>query len=198
MAVTVNDNDSPGQLVITPTSSSLVEGGSTTYTVQLSAAPTAQVTVTVVTEKHVTPHAAHTTQYGYFANAVSLTAGNLQKDNMLFDWTELTNLYTAAYHADRGAAPETTTTAPNGHLAGTKAVIDKLDLLWGGGRYKAKWPDGSSGTDNPRLAIIEGIHNCYNLQRLSTDTTTFNTEVRERCRFAAHLMSVSPTAITSH
>ena len=198
MAVTVNDNDSPGQLVITPATTSLAEGGGTTYTVQLSAAPTAQVTVTVITEKHVVPHSAHTIQYGYFANAVSLTAGNLQKDNMLFDWTELTNLYTAAYNADRGVAPETTTTAPNGHLAGTKAVIDKLDLLWGGGRYKAKWPDGASSTDNPRLAIIEGIHNCYSLTRLSTDTTNFPIEVRERCRFAAHLMAVSPTATTSH
>jgi hypothetical protein len=196
MSVTVNDNDSPGQLIITPASTSVTEGGSTTYTVQLSAAPTSQVTVTVVTEKHVVPHAAHTIQYGYFANGA--TGSNLQKDNMLFDWSELTALYTAAYHADRGAAPETTTTAPNGHLAGTKAVIDKLDMLWGGGRYKALWPDTAGSTDNPRLAIIEGIHNCYSLTRLSTDTTNFSNEVRDRCRFAAHLMSVSPTATTSH
>ncbi|WP_146848218.1 DUF1800 family protein [Brevifollis gellanilyticus] len=196
MAVTVNDNDSTGQLVVTPTSTSVVEGGSTTYTVQLSAAPTSQVTVTVVTQKHVVPHSAHTIQYGYYSNGA--TGSNLQKDNMLFDWTELSSIYTAAYHADRGAAPETTTTAPNGHLAGTKAMLDKLDMLWGGGRYKAKWPDGSSATDNPRLVIIEAIHNCYSLTRLSTDTTNFPNEVRDRCRFAAHLMSISPTATTSH
>ena len=118
---------------------------------------------------------------------------------MLFDWTELSDLYTTAYHNDRGGIgiPETTTTAPNGHLAGTKAVIDKLDMLWGGGRYKAKWPDGSSSTDNPRLVIIEGIHNCYSLTTLSNNTS-FPAQVRDRCRFAAHLMSVSPTATTSH
>jgi hypothetical protein len=197
-SVTVYDNDTTGQLVINQTSTSVSEGGSGTYTVVLSAAPTAPVTVTIITQKHVVPTTAHAIQYSYFSNAA--TGSNLQKDNMLFDWTELSGLYTTAYHNDRGGIgiPETTTTAPNGHLAGTKAVIDKLDMLWGGGRYKAKWPDGSSSTDNPRLVIIEGIHNCYSLTTLSTDTTNFPAQVRDRCRFAAHLMSVSPTAITSH
>ncbi|HYF35605.1 MAG TPA: hypothetical protein VD994_09975, partial [Prosthecobacter sp.] len=194
--VLVNDNDATGQLVITAGNTSLQEGGTTTYTVRLSSAPTAPVVVTIITEKHARPTSNHALQFGYFTNGA--TGSNQQKDNILFDWTELTTLYTTAYHADRAGAPETTTTAPNGHLAGTKAVIDKLDLLWGGGRMKAKWPDGSSAVDNPRLVIIEGIHNSYVLNRLSTDTVNFPNEVLNRCRFAAYLMSISPTAVTSH
>lgn len=63
---------------------------------------------------------------------------------------------------------------------------------------KAKWPDAAPVTDNPRELIIQGILNCYSTTTLSTDTTNFPIQVRERCRFAAHLVSVSPTAITSH
>jgi hypothetical protein len=200
-AVTVNDNDATGQLVITQGNTTVQEGGSTTYTVRLSGPPTGtppndRVTVTVITEKHAVPTSSHAIQFGYFANAA--TGSNLQKDRMNFDWSELTTIYTNAYHADRLGAPETTATAPNGHLAGTKAVIDKLDLFWGGGQMKAKWPDGSSATDNPRLVLIEGIQNTYSLTRLSTDTVNFPAEVLNRCRFAAHHVSIAPAAIVSH
>lgn len=199
-AVTVNDNDSAGQLVISQPTASVVEGGSATYTIALSSAPTAPVTVTIVTQKHVVPPSPYAMEAGYFSSSVyspSFAGGNLQKDNMLFDWSELTTLYTTAYTAGLGGT-ESAATAPNGHLAGTKAVIDKLDKLWGGGWMKAKWPDGSSSTDNPRLLIIEAILNCYSTATLSTDATNFPAQVRDRCRFAAHLVSVSPTAITSH
>lgn len=194
-AVTVNDNDASGQLVISQPTTSVLEGGSATYTVALSSAPTAPVTVTIVTQKHVVPPSPYALEAGYFSSAT--TGGNLQKDNMQFDWSELTAIYNAAYTAGLGG-PESATTAPNGHLAGSTAVIDKLDQLWGGGWMKAKWPDGSPATDNPRQLIIDAIVNCYSKTTLSTDTTNFPAQVRDRCRFAAHLVSVSPTAITSH
>lgn len=193
--VTVNDNDAPGQLVISQPTTSLLESGSASYTVALSSIPTSSVTVTIVTQKHAVPPSPYAMQAGYFSNAA--TGSNMQKDNMLFDWAELTALYTAAYTAGLGGA-ESATTAPNGHRAGTKAIIDKLDQLWGGGWMKAKWPDGASATDNPRELLIQGILNCYSLTTLSTDTTNFPAQVRDRCRFAAHLVSVSPTAVTSH
>lgn len=194
--VMLNDNDASGTLVISQPTTNVQEGGSATYTIKLSGPPSAPVTVTIITQKHVRPTSAHAIQYGYFSNGA--TSSNLQRDNMVFDWTELTGIYTAAYHAARGAATESTANASAGHLAGSKAVIDKLDLLWGGGRMKAKWPDGTLETLNPRQVIVEGIHNSYSVTRLSTDTNTFNTEVRERCRFAAYLVSISPTAVTSH
>lgn len=194
--ININDNDGTGKLIITPASTTVQEGGSTTYTIALTGPPAAPVTVTIITEKHGRPASNLATQFGYYSSGA--TGSNMQKDNFLFDWTELTTAYTTAYHADRGANPETTTTAIAGHLAGTKAAIDKLDMLWGGGRFKAKWPDGSPAADNPRQVIIDGIYNSYVLNRLSTDTTNFPIEVRERCRFAAYLMSVSPSAVTSH
>ncbi|MGV3660472.1 MAG: DUF1800 family protein [Prosthecobacter sp.] len=194
-AVTVNDNDAAGQLTFSQPTPSLLEGGAATYTIALSAVPTAPVTVTIVTQKHAVPQPAYALQAGYFSNAA--TGSNLQKDNMLFDWTELTTIYTTAYTAGLGG-PESATTAPNGHRAGAKAVIDKLDQLWGGGWMKSKWPDGAPVTDNPRELLIQGILNCYSTTTLSTDATNFPAQVRDRCRFAAHLVSVSPTAITSH
>ena len=196
LTVTINDNDALGRLIITQNGTEVQEGDSITYTIKLSSAPTAPVTVTIITEKHVRPNSNLAFEFGYFAS--NATGSNQQKDNLLFDWSELTGIYTTAYHAARGATPESTTTAPAGHLAGSKAVIDKLDLYWGGGRFKAKWPDVAPATDNPRLAIIEAIHNSYSLTRLSTDATNFPNEVRDRCRFAAYLMSVSPSAVTSH
>lgn len=193
-AVTVNDNDSPGQLTISQPTPSLLEGGATTYTIALSQVPSAPVTVTIITQKHAVPASPYALQAGYFSS--STTGSNLHKDNMLFDWSELTTIYTNAYTTGLGG-PESASTAPNGHRAGTKAIIDKLDELWGGGWMKAKWPDTAPLTDNPRELIIQGILNCYSTATLSTETN-FPAQVRDRCRLAAHLVSVSPTAVTSH
>lgn len=77
-------------------------------------------------------------------------------------------------------------------------MIDKLDLWWGGGRLKAKWPDGSGVTDNARQVLIDGIYNSYSITRMSTDTTNFPNEVRDRCRYAVYLVASSPGAVTSH
>jgi hypothetical protein len=194
--VLVNDNDATGQLVITQGVTSMLEGGSTTYTIRLLNAPTAPVTITIITEKHARPTSNHALQFGYFTNGA--TVSNQQKDNVLFDWTELTAIYTAAYHADRGATAESITTAPAGHLAGSRAVIDKLDLFWGGGRMKVKWPNGSPAADNPRAVLADAIQNSYSTTRLSTDVTNFTNEVLNRTRFAAYLVSMSPSAVTSH
>jgi hypothetical protein len=198
LGVTVYDDDQVGKLVISQPTTSLLEGGSTSYTVALNGPPAAgqTVTVTIVTQKHVVPPSSHALQYGYFS--ASATNSSMQKDNMLFDWQEVVDIYTAAYHADRAGAPESTSTSTAGHLAGSKAVIDRLDELWGGGRMKTKWPDGSSLPNDQRALISEAIQKCYSLNRLSTDTVNFPNEVLNRCRFAAHLVSVAPTAIISH
>ncbi|MCX6856756.1 MAG: hypothetical protein NTV80_17845, partial [Verrucomicrobia bacterium] len=195
--VTVNDNDATGQLILTQGSSTIQEGGTGSYTVRLSSQPAVgqTVTVTIVSQKHVVPTSSHALQAGYYA--ASASGSSQQKDNMLFNWNELTGIYTMAYTNGLGG-PESAATAPAGHLAGTKALIDKLDMLWGGGRMKARWPDGAPTTDNQRDVIIQGIYNCYSTARLSTDTVNFPLEVRERCRFAAHLVSVAPVAVVSH
>jgi hypothetical protein len=196
--VTVFDDDLAGKLVISQPTTSLLEGGATTYTVRLNSAPAAgqTVTITIVTQKHVVPPSSHALEYSYFSAAA--TNSNMQKDNLLFDWSELTTIYNTAYHQDRGGATESTATAPNGHLAGSKAVIDRLDELWGGGQMKAKWPDGAPVANNPRDLLSIAIQNCYSLTRLSNAGQAWTDEVLNRCRFAAHLVSISPTAVVSH
>ena len=196
--VTVYDDDLAGKIVISQPTTSVLEGGAATYTVKLNSAPAAgqTVTITIVTQKHVVPSSSHALEYNYFSAAA--TNSNMQKDNLLFDWSELTTIYNNAYHLDRGAAIESTATAPNGHLAGSKAIIDRLDELWGGGQMKAKWPDGVPATNNPRDLLSIAIQNCYSLTRLSNAGQTWTDEVLNRCRFAAHLVSISPTAVVSH
>lgn len=191
--------DVSSRLVISQPTTAVSEGGTATYTVALSGAPTADVTVTIVSQKHARPNGYLAQQFGYFAN--DLPNSTQQRDNMLFDWTELSATYTTAYQAARGAATETTTNAPTFHLAGTKAVIDQLDLWWCGGRMKAKWPDGTAATvppTNQRQPIIDAILNAYATTTLSNQGTTFTDQVRDRCRYAAFLVSVAPAAITAH
>jgi uncharacterized protein (DUF1800 family) len=191
--------DVSNRLVISQPTTSVSEGGTATYTVALSGAPTADVTVTIVTQKHARPNGYLAQQFGYFAN--DLPSSSQQRDNMLFDWSELSATYTAAYLAAKGATAETTTNAPTFHLAGTKAMIDQLDLWWCGGRMKAKWPDGTAATvppTNQRQPIIDAILNAYATTTFSTAGTTFTDQVRDRCRYAAFLVSVAPAAITAH
>jgi hypothetical protein len=190
--------DSQSKLVITPASTTVSEGGVATYTVALSGAPTAPVTVTIITQKHARPNGYLAQQFGYFAGDGATSGGlNQQRDNILCDWSELVTLYTNAYQTAKGAATETTTNAPTFHLAATKALIDQLDLWWCGGRLKAKWPDGTPPS-NPRQPIIDAVYNSYSQTRLSTDSTNFANEARDRVRWAAYLVGISPAAISAH
>lgn len=194
--------DSQSKLVITPTSTTVSEGGTTSYTVALSSAPTAPVTVTIITQKHARQNGYLAQQFGYFAGDGATSGGlNQQRDNMLFDWSELTTAYTTAYTAAKGAATETAANAPTFHLAASKAVIDLLDLWWCGGRMKAKWPDGTAATippSNPRQPIIDAVFNAYSTTTLSTAGTTYTDQVRDRCRWAIYLVGISPPAIAAH
>ena len=109
----------------------------------------------------------------------------------------------------------------NAHWAATRAIIDRMDLWWSGGSLKAKFPDSGlvqpnmaspvSPTVNPRQVILDCIYQ-INGGANSLGTTrylpaivfdpknppigTFHDEIRDRCRWAAYLMTtLAPSLI---
>ncbi len=111
----------------------------------------------------------------------------------------------------------------NAHWAASKAIIDKMDLWWCGGSLKARHPtliepnqplpDPSPGP-NPRQVILDAIYQ-INGGNNSLGTTrylpeivfdpknppngvTFHDEIRDRCRWAAYLMTTVAPGLISH
>ena len=110
----------------------------------------------------------------------------------------------------------------NAHWLATKTVIDKMDLWFSNGYLKAQWPilvepNKPSPTPmppfNPRQAVMDAIYRhsggsgspattryaaevAYNPK--SPPTSTFETDVRDRVRWAAYLMTVGANAFTNH
>ncbi|WP_345735174.1 DUF1800 family protein [Prosthecobacter algae] len=208
VAVTIQDNDG-GSVIISETSggTSVVESSATTsgnpqaantdsYTLRLGSQPDANVTITVTPERHPTPMSNWAKASGYFGNDTSGSA--LQKDRLIFDYSEIISIYNAAYVAAGGNA-----NASTAHFAGTLAVVDKLDLYLCGGRLKAQTPDlsladlSNMGITNPRKSVVNGVYRGYSTTRLTTDTTNYNNEVRDRCRIAAYLVSISPQSFSA-
>lgn len=208
LTVTVQDNDG-GSVVITETSGSTTVNESSantsgnplaanldTYTIRLGSQPTANVTVTVTPERHPRPMSNWAKTMGYYGG--DLGGSNQQKDRLIFDYTELISLYNTAYTAAGGNA-----NAAASHFAGTLAVVDKLDLYLCGGSLKARTPslalaDLTNATVvNARKSITQGVYRGYSITRLSTDTTNYNNEVRDRCRIAAYLISISPASTSA-
>lgn len=220
----ITDNDG-AQLVVTETGGStvLTEGGATdTITIKLSQAPSAGATVTVTIHPQSMPAimAPIAKQFGYFSN--DLPGSNQQKDRIVMDYTELILLYRNTFYGNLstaygGSIPGVpgSTQLQNAHWAASKAVVDKLDLLWCGGSLKARFPvliEPNTAAPvplpgaNPRQVIVEATYN-YNGPVSATrflaqgpyvanspPTDTFNTEIRDRCRSLAYLMSLNPGA----
>jgi hypothetical protein len=109
----------------------------------------------------------------------------------------------------------------NAHWSATKAIIDRMDLWWSGGSLKARFPDSGlvqpnmappvSPAVNPRQVILDCIYQ-INGGANSLGTTrylpaivfdpknppvgTFHDEIRDRCRWAAYLMTtLAPSLI---
>lgn len=220
----ITDNDA-ASLVITETggSSVITEGGANdTLSFKLSQPPAAGTTVTITLHPIAAPAImpAISKQFGYYTN--DLPGSNQQKDRIVLDYTELILLYRSTFYgsiatAYGGSVPAVPSNASiqNGHWAAAVAVVDKLDLLWGGGSLKARFPvlvDPNAAPPvplpdtNPRQVIIDAMYN-YNgfasYTRFAPAGTfvpnvppadTFNTEIRDRCRSIAYLMSINPGA----
>lgn len=212
VSVSIQDNDG-GSVVIAETNggTSVNESSATTsnnpqaanldtYTLRLGSAPSQNVTVTVTAERHPRPMSTWARTAGYYSGdlAGASISSNLQKDRLTFDYSELIALYNSAYGAAGGNA-----SAAAAHFAGTLAVIDKLDLYLCGGQMRAQWPAltladlSNSAVVHPRKSVARGVYLGFSTTRLSTDTANFNNEVRDRCRIAAYLMSLSPQSFNA-
>ncbi len=211
-SVTVIDDDGAGPgggIVITESggNTSVTEHstGNTTpntanldsYTLRLSSQPTAPVTVTVFPKRHTAPMSNHAKLMGYFASDLPSSTSHMQKDNIIFDYGDIINLYNTVFTANGGVSgTSTANTAAN--FAALVAVVDRFDLMWCGGQLKAQWPSltladlSDDSIVNPRKSIIAGTLNNYS----TTAGSGTPNNVRDRCRIAAYLVSVSPQSFT--
>lgn len=177
VTASIADNDG-SQLLVTQTggTTSVVEGGAVdTITIALSAAPTANVTVTLVPPMYIVPVPPHAKKWGYYTT--DLTSSNQQKDRVVLDYTEWNQLYRTTFYASLATAYGGSGNIPaqpsdvniqNAHWAATKALVDKGDLWFTGGSLKARYPvliepnqplPNPVPALNPRQALMDAIYN---------------------------------------
>lgn len=201
LIASITDNDGP-QLIINETggSTAVVEGGANdTFTLQLSQAPTASVTVTFTPPVYIIPPPAYAKQAGYYTS--DLSGSNQQRDRIVMDYTELIQLYRSTFYGSLATAyggsgnipaVPSYTNLQNAHWAASKAIVDRTDLWWCGGSLKAKFPDAThiiqpnqppptppSGVTaglNPRQVLLECIYQ-MNGGANSLGTTRYEPEI---------------------
>jgi uncharacterized protein (DUF1800 family) len=199
--VTILDNDGSGfTLVESGGSTTATEGAPLTsldsYSIRLNAQPTSNVTVEVIPQRHPQRMSNYAKAMGYFVS--DLPASNMQKDNIVFDYTDVINLYTSTF-ISAGGTSGTNQANLEAHLAGTLAVVDKMDLWWCGGQLKAQCPVLTvahlldPAFIHPRKSIVAALLYGYS----TTAGTSTPNNIRDRCRIAAYLVSVSPQSFTS-
>ena len=172
----ITDNDGP-QLVVNQTGGSTIatEGGANdTFTLALSTAPTANVTVTLIPPTYIIPVPPYAKQYGYYTT--DLAGSNQQKDRVVMDYTEIILLYRTTFYSSLATAYGGSGNIPalpsdvnlqNAHWAACKAIVDKMDLWWCQGSLKAKNPvlvepnqpaPSPLPGPNPRQVIMDCIY----------------------------------------
>lgn len=230
ITATITDNDGP-QVLLTETggSTSVTEAGANdTFTIALSQAPSANVTVTFTPPVYIIPPPAYAKQVGYYTS--DLAGSNQQKDRIVMDYTELILLYRNTFydHLEGVYGVGTIPLVPsdvnlqNAHWAATKAIVDKTDLWWAGGSLKARYPVLIEPNQalpiplpavNPRQAVMECIYqlnggtNSLGATRYEPEivfdpknppNTTFANEIRDRCRWIGYLNSTVMPGFVSH
>ncbi len=210
-AITVHDNDGAGAggIVITESSGGTTvtehSTGNTTpnvanldsYTLRLSSQPTANVTVTVFPKRHIAPMSNHAKLMGYFASDIPSSTSNMQADRIIFDYGDIISLYNSVFTANGGVSG-TSTVNTAAHFAAVVAVVDQFDRMWCGGQLKAQWPNltladlANETIVHPRKSIVAGVLNGYS----TTVGTGTPNNIRDRCRIAAYLVSISPQSFT--
>jgi hypothetical protein len=209
VSVTVIDNEpaSSGGLVITESGghttvnegSPYSSGNTDSYTIRLSSAPTANVTVTVFPERHPSPMSHHAKLMGYFMGDATSNTSNAQKDRIVFDYQDKIDLYRSVFIANGGVGNDVTANLSR-HLAAVIAVVDQFDMMWCGGQLKAQWPSltqadiNNVNVVNPRKSIVVGTLYSYSTNR-GTNSGSFFTESRRRVQIAAYLISLSPQSM---
>ena len=212
-AIVVNDNDgaTAGGIIIAESggnttiseSAAFSTASNDSYTIRLSSQPTQNVSVVITPQQHIWPMSNHAKLMGYFTSDTPSSTSNSQKDRVIFDYTDLMTLYNTTFTANGGLGADNAANV-NAHLAATLAVVNKLDLMWCGGQMKAQWPTALTTGDlnnallvNPRKSIVASLLYAYNTSRGSTgNPSAYAGDVRDRCRVAAYLISISPAAFT--
>lgn len=229
---TITDNDGP-QLVVTHSggNTTITEGnGTDTFTVQLNQAPTGSnnVFVTLVPPVYIIPTPPYAKQFGYYTS--DLSASNQNRERVVLDFAEFLWLYRDTFYRHleimygTGNIPSSPADADlqNAHWAASKALIDKMDLIWCGGSLKARYPaliepnqplPDPLPSVSPRQAILDCIYminggnNNLGTTRYEPEivfnpkappNTTFANEIRDRVRWASYLMSTTMPAFVSH
>ncbi|MFM2176838.1 MAG: hypothetical protein RL015_936 [Verrucomicrobiota bacterium] len=230
ITASITDNDGPQvQIVESSGSTAVTEAGANdTFTIALSQAPSANVTVTFSPPVYIIPPPAYAKQVGYYTS--DLAGSNQQKDRIVMDYTELILLYRNTFYDHLegvygvGAIPllPTDVNLQNAHWAATKAIVDKTDLWWAGGSLQARNPvliepnqalPSPLPGGNPRQALMECIYqlnggsNSLGTTRYEPEivfdpknppNTTFANEIRDRCRWIGYLNSTVMPGFVSH
>ncbi|MBL9145907.1 MAG: DUF1800 family protein [Verrucomicrobiaceae bacterium] len=230
LIASITDDDGPQvQLVESGGNTTVVEAGANdTFTIGLSQAPTANVTVTFSPPVYIIPPPAYSKQVGYFTS--DLSGSNQQKDRIVLDYTELIQLYRDTFYDHlesvygTGAIPivPSDVNLQNAHWAASKAIVDKTDLWWCGGSLKARNPVLIEPNQpapvplppaNPRQVLMECIYqinggaNSLGTTRYEPEivfdpknppNTTFANEIRDRCRWIGYLNSTVMPGFVQH
>lgn len=230
LTASITDNDGP-QVVLTESggSTAVVESGANdSFTIQLSQAPSANVTVTFSPPVYIIPPPAYAKQVGYYTS--DLGGSNQQRDRIVMDYTELILLYRNTFYDHlegvygTGAIPAVPSDVnlQNAHWAATKAIVDRTDLWWCGGSLKARNPvliepnqplPVPLPAPNPRQVLVECLYqinggaNSLGTTRYEPElvfdpknppNTTFANEIRDRCRWVAYLNSTVMPGFVQH
>jgi hypothetical protein len=225
------DNDG-AQLVVNESggNTSVVEGSTfDTISLNLSQAPTGSVTVSLIPPLYIVPVPPYAKQVGYYVGDNAGT--NQNRERVIMDYTELILLYRSTFYSHlatvyggAGSIPEQPSdpNLQNAHWAATKALIDKTDLWFTGGRLKALFPvliepnqaiPSPQPATNPRQVIMDCIYQINAgtgspgttryLAETSFDpknppSTTFHNEIRDRVRWVGYLMSTVMNSYVQH
>jgi hypothetical protein len=226
----ITDNDG-AQLVVNQSggTTSIVEGGANdTFTLALSTAPTANVTVSLIPPMYIVPVPPYAKQYGYYTT--DLGGSNQQKDRVVVDYTEIILLYRNTFYDSlefvygTGSIPvlPSDVSIQNAHWAATKAIVDKMDLWWCQGSLKVRNPiliEPNQAAPIPLPATnsrqvimdclyqINGGANSLGTTRYLPEVVfdpknppvgAFHDEIRDRARWAGYLMSTVMPGFVSH
>jgi hypothetical protein len=185
------------------------------------------LTVNLIPPAVIVPVPVYSKQVGYFTSDIggNQQRERIVMDYTEIILLYRTTFYGSLSTQYAGSIPGTpgNTQVQNAHWAATKAIVDRMDLWWCGGSLKAKNPvliepnqtppsplpginarqtilealyylNGTTGTPNSTTRYLAEA--AYNPK--SPPTASFDTDIRERARYAAYLISSVAPSLVAH
>lgn len=203
-------------------------GATDTISIVLTQAPAPGTTLTVnlIPPSVVIPVPAYSKQMGYFTSDIggNQQRERIVMDYTEIILLYRTTFYASLSTQYGGSIPGTPGNAQvqNAHWAACKAITDRMDLWWCGGNLKARHPVLVEPNQSPpspvpainaRQTILEALYYlnggsnspsttrylaeaAYNPK--SPPTATFDTDIRDRARYAAYLISSVSSSLIAH